>query len=90
MQEYHRQKFGYLQAFERRHPTPFCPLDLKAFSDPCDMEGYDDRSVTDDMITEVYVEFGNKTRKAESDSYLRTKSGEHELDQHQTLTYQAL
>lgn len=28
------------------------------------------------MITEIYLEFSNRTRKAESDSYLCTRTGE--------------
>src|SRR6266536_4905682 len=76
IQEYFRQKQAYLQAFERQQPSLFCPLELKAYSDLCDVNGYCDKSVTDEMITEIYLEFGDKTRKAESDSYLRTRTGE--------------
>ena len=76
VQEYFRRKYTYLKAFERQRPSFFHPLELKAFSDLCDANGYGDKSVTDEMITEIYLDFSNKTRQAESDSYLRTRTGE--------------
>jgi hypothetical protein len=39
----------------------FCPLQLKKFSDQKEANGYNDKSVTDDMITEIYLEFSDKT-----------------------------
>jgi hypothetical protein len=76
LQEYFRDKYAYLQAFSCQQFSLFHPtLELKAFSDPCDKSGYDGRSISDEMVTEAYIEYSDKTRKAESDAYLRTKTG---------------
>jgi hypothetical protein len=77
MQEYLRQKYAYLEAFERQWPSVFHPLQLKGYLDLRNVDGYGDKSVTDEMIMEVYLEFSNTTRKPESDAYLRTRTGEH-------------
>jgi hypothetical protein len=76
LQEYFRDKFAYLQAFEQRPLNPFCPLKLMAFSNPCDVNGYDSKSISDEMITEAYLEYSNRTRRIESKAYLRTRTGE--------------
>jgi hypothetical protein len=76
LQEYFRDKHAYLQVFERRQPSIFCPLKLQAFSDPESVNGYDMRSISDEMVTETYLEYNNKTRKLESEAYLRTRTGE--------------
>jgi hypothetical protein len=73
--EYFKQKYAYLEAFERRGPTVFNQFELQTFSKPNEEQGYDNKSITDDIITEIYLEFSNKTRRAESDSYLRTRTG---------------
>jgi hypothetical protein len=74
--EYFKKKQAYLKAFERHRPSIFNPVKLNAFSDPGDVHGYDMKSVTDEMITEIYLEFSNQTRKLESDMYLCTRTGE--------------
>jgi hypothetical protein len=75
--EYFKQKNGYLEAFEQRQPCFFRQLDiLEPFSDLCDASGYNNKSITDEMITEIYLEFSNRTQKAKSDSYLHTRTGE--------------
>jgi hypothetical protein len=48
---------------------------LKAFSDPFDPMGYRDAVISDDTVTAVYLAFIEKTRKAESEYYLRTLKG---------------
>ena len=45
------------------------------FSSPYDLEGYGDDSITDDLITDVFLEFSERTQKDESDSYMRTLTG---------------
>jgi hypothetical protein len=73
--EYFKRKHEYLEAFERRRPCFFRQSDvLEPFSDPYDV--YNSKSISDEMITEIYLEFSNRTRKAESDSYLRTRTGQ--------------
>jgi hypothetical protein len=81
--EYRRRFLEYLQAFEARRETPFSPAILKPFSVPQNERahskssplGYDDKSISDEMITEVFVEFSARTRQAESEQYLRTLTG---------------
>jgi hypothetical protein len=65
----------YLQAFQCRHNTPFQPNPLKKFSDPWNADGYSDNCITDDLITDVYLDFIERTRKVESERYLRTLTG---------------
>jgi hypothetical protein len=48
---------------------------LGAFSEPYALDGYADASITDDLITDVYLEFGERTRRIESERYLRTLTG---------------
>jgi hypothetical protein len=81
--EYRRQFLSYLQAFADHPDTHFQPAILKAFSKPSNDRthiknsplGYDDKSISDEMITEVFVEFSKQTRQAESEQYLRTLAG---------------
>jgi hypothetical protein len=48
------------------------PAVLKEFSDPCEPDGYNDKPITDDLISDVYLAFSNQTRSSESQEYLRT------------------
>lgn len=48
--------------------------DVIPFSSPRDPDGYDDHSITNDIITEVYLQFG-QLRARESAAYLRTLTG---------------
>ncbi|KAJ7166768.1 hypothetical protein C8R46DRAFT_1351047 [Mycena filopes] len=64
----------YLNAFKTRL-VPRLGLDtcvLTPFSAPDDLDGYNDKSITDDLITDVFLEFSNRTRLAECSKYLRT------------------
>ena len=77
----HRQLFlKYLQAFASCCIFPYDPLNLEPF---CSSEGhdsgygYDDKSISEDMVSEVYLEYSNRTRKPESEGYLRTLTGTH-------------
>lgn len=63
-----------LEAFWK--PADPTGLELEVFSDPWDPERYAAKPITNDMVTEVYVEFGERTRKAESDDYMRTLTGQ--------------
>lgn len=51
------------------------PHRLRAFSEPRDREGYADSSISNDMVTEVYLEFSARVRIQESEKYLRTLPG---------------
>lgn len=49
------------------------PTDLQlAYSSPWDPKGYADRYITDDLISDIFVEFGDRTRILESEESLRT------------------
>ncbi|KAL6299496.1 hypothetical protein BKA93DRAFT_829872 [Sparassis latifolia] len=75
--EYHRQKLGYLQAFKKRRDLKnrlVPPPALRTFSRPDEVKvvGYGDKSITDDLITDIYQKFSERTRQDESQEYLRT------------------
>ncbi|KAL6305557.1 hypothetical protein BKA93DRAFT_824944 [Sparassis latifolia] len=51
------------------------PLPLRKFSKPGEIVvGYCDRSITDDLITDIFNKFSEKTWQPESETYLRTLS----------------
>jgi hypothetical protein len=70
--------FDYLESFQSLPNTSgrLVPLRLRDFSGPWDKQGYNEHTISDDTITEVYLEFCDKSRKDESDEYLRTLTGE--------------
>jgi hypothetical protein len=73
--KYHKRVLEYLQYFKSIPDGRFVPPQLKSFSDPTDKHGYNDDPISDDVITEVFLEFSNRTRNEESDEYLRTLTG---------------
>jgi hypothetical protein len=48
---------------------------LQAFSSASDPLAYADKSISGEMITEVFVDFCMRTRQEESGGYLKTLSG---------------
>lgn len=78
--EYHQAKLEYLQYFafqtKKQQSTLASPPTLSRFSDPGKADGYNDKSITDDLITDIYLGFSDQTRRAESQEYLRTLTGE--------------
>lgn len=50
--------------------VPFAKPSIEPFSPPTEA-GYNDTSITDDMIRDVYMAFIERTRSEESDEYLR-------------------
>jgi hypothetical protein len=81
----HRKLFlEYLQAFQLRRQTPLQPLPLKPFhglAGEVTGEGstvgymYDDKSISEDMVGDVYIEYSKRTRQQESDDYVRSLTG---------------
>lgn len=84
MLEYHRQHYKYLQAYQARtqrmsfeKQKPLVP-----YSQPLTKKvgkqtgGYDNRSISDDLITAILLKFCSKTRIQESEEHMRTLSGE--------------
>ena len=87
--EYNELRLEYLKCLESRPLlSHFQSASLKPFSTPYytksgpdpDLRGYDDKSISNEMITEVFTEFSEKTRQGESDEYLRTLSGTQQQD----------
>lgn len=76
MLEYHAVKQEYLQAYKiRQGQSALHVPKLKDFSGPWDPTGYNDGSITDDLITDVFLDFSDRTRASESQDYLRTLKG---------------
>lgn len=61
----------------------FSPNPLQVFSDPYDTHKYNDKPISHDIVSEVFLEFVSGTRERESEEYLRTLTGENAL----TLCY---
>jgi hypothetical protein len=70
--EYHKSFLEYLEFFQSVPGGGFNPLQLKAFSEPTDKLGYNDDSITDDLTTDVFLEFSQRSCNEESDEYLQT------------------
>lgn len=80
--EYHRRKLAYLKAVQCKHTkvtgtaglTNFgiTTNTLKPFLAPDDLQGYADKSISHEVITEVFLDFSSCTWQAESQLYLRS------------------
>jgi hypothetical protein len=73
--EHHKKFLEYLQFFQLRPDSPLTPLRLEVFADPTEKRGTKN-SISDEIITEIFTAYGSQTRKAESEWYLRTLTGE--------------
>ena len=78
---YHTKRLAYLdfveELTERKGQTTLSfgtSLTIAAFSPPLDPDGYADTSISNDVLTEVYLHFG-ALRLVESAKYLRTLEG---------------
>lgn len=89
--EYHMTRLEFLRAYEiRQQQTSLFGTNLEEFSGPWDPNGYNDRSITDNLITDIFVDFNTRTRSAESQDYLKTLTGEvHSWSMNVNLTYHA-
>ncbi|KAK6984837.1 hypothetical protein R3P38DRAFT_2575379, partial [Favolaschia claudopus] len=74
--EYKQRELEYLEAFRTRFIPSFnfgpAANPLQEFSAPHDTSGYNDESITDDLITDIFIEFSDRTRAVECSRYLRT------------------
>ena len=52
------------------------PIILQAFSGPWEANGYGDRMMMSDLISDVFLSFNDQTRAEESAEYLRTLEGQ--------------
>ncbi len=73
--EYHKKVLEYLNVFESLPDTQLVPLPLKSFSEPHNKLGFNSNSISSDMVTEVFLEFSEKTHNNESDEYTRILTG---------------
>ncbi len=87
---YHKQRLAYLKSYYATRPRGQLKLGqqarwvpLRNFSKPemsgvaTHVAGYDNRSISDDLITDVFSKFSEQTRQAESEESLRSKTGEY-------------
>jgi hypothetical protein len=56
--EYRQRMLEYLRSFEGAQKNIFKPIILQQFSAPNSTTGYNDKTISDDIITELYLEFG--------------------------------
>ncbi|KAJ7027842.1 hypothetical protein C8F04DRAFT_1266630 [Mycena alexandri] len=72
--EYKQRHLEYLTEYKTRLVPGIGPdkCQLKAFSAPHDPSGYNDKSITDDLITSIFLAFSTRTRIEECGKYLRT------------------
>ncbi|KAJ7668743.1 hypothetical protein DFH06DRAFT_1378734 [Mycena polygramma] len=73
--EYKQRHLEYFNAF-KRCPVPVlgAPCVLESFSIPDDPDQYNDKSITDDQVSDIFLQFSNRTRLEECSKYLRTLS----------------
>jgi hypothetical protein len=70
--EYHKKEWEYLEHYCMLADNRLDYVPLRPFSKPADKIGYDDAPISNEVITEVYMEFIKQTRKAESEAYMCT------------------
>jgi hypothetical protein len=73
--EYKQSMLEYLSYFNLARPNPFSRTNLQQFSAPLDDDGYGDSPITNDLITDIYLDFIMKTRQEESVEYCKTREG---------------
>lgn len=76
--QYHRIRRQYLKQLKIRveQNAIYPVVQIESFSGPWDPQGYADGSITNDLITDLYIDFGERTRKEESDTYTNSLSGQ--------------
>ena len=73
--EYKQSMLEYLSYFNSARPNPFNQTYLQEFSAPMDEDGYGDSPITNDLITDIYLDFITKTRQEESVEHCKTREG---------------
>jgi len=58
---YHKQALEYLNYFKSIPDGRFVPPQLRSFSEPTDKLSYNDNPICDDLVTEIFLEFSNRT-----------------------------
>ncbi|THH23139.1 hypothetical protein EUX98_g8034 [Antrodiella citrinella] len=73
---YFQRQREYLELFREVHCSVEDSTKKPAiFSAPEDLDGYDDSCISDDIVTELYLNFVRNSRESESSRYLRTRTG---------------
>lgn len=67
---------GYYELRKLQHfmTSSMSPPSLYPFSELSDPEGYNDDSISDDIVTEIYLHFFGKVRSKKSVQYMKTLS----------------
>lgn len=70
-----KQELTYLQVFTQREPKKgeLKPIQLEDFVSAG--AHFEDKPITDDAISDIYLESDRRTRKEESAEYMRTLTG---------------
>lgn len=70
------RRLEYLQYFTIRRTHAFAnDVGLQAFSEPEDVTGYGNLPITDDLISDIYLNFVEHTREPECSQYMKTRPG---------------
>lgn len=71
--EYHRRRLEYYRNVEETLSRPsVITISVVRFSEPFDMNGYAASPISDDLLSDVYAMFSDRTRRDESSRYLRS------------------
>ncbi|KAJ3476001.1 hypothetical protein NLI96_g11459 [Meripilus lineatus] len=77
LREYKQRMMEYLRYFQARSQQKSADsARLFPFSAPDDVDGYNDQTISSDMVSEVYQEFYERSRQEESIKHTRTLTGE--------------
>lgn len=74
--EYRQRMLEYLLYFKSGQQNRMTERNsVRPFSSPTDENGYGDSFITNDLITDLYLDFIAKGRKSESIEYAQTRTG---------------
>lgn len=72
--KYKQQSLEYLTNFKAGRHSMFDKKPLAKFSPPTDENNYGDIYITNNLITDLYLNFVAKTRKKETINYCKTQT----------------
>ncbi|KAF8973795.1 hypothetical protein BDZ97DRAFT_1912253 [Flammula alnicola] len=72
--EYRQRMLEYLSYFKSARPSLFKRNNLQKFSSPTDEKGYNDCFLTNDLVTDLYLDFIARVRQSESVEYSKTRT----------------
>ncbi|TFY51908.1 hypothetical protein EVG20_g10784 [Dentipellis fragilis] len=74
--EYQQSMLEYLQKYRDQRKKLWSDVRLKELSSPSDAQGYADKPISDDLISDLFLDFAARTRHSEAADYLKTLAGE--------------